>query len=366
MAARTRFGRFHLVELRGGGGMGEVWRAVVDGPRGFEKSVVLKRLRREHSDDPTFVAMLAAEARVCARLDHPGIVKVFEFGQIDGQHYLAMELVDGWTLRDVFDACARAGRAVPVAFLAHVALGVSEALAYAHAFTDERGVPLGLVHRDVNPSNIMIGLQGVVKLLDFGVHTIRDRLPDERTLAGGLKGTLAYMSPEQAGSQAVDGRSDLFSLGIVLHEGLTGRRLFRTVSDSETLARVRAADVASPAAFRPDLDPGFERLVMRLLARLPEDRPAGAAEVAEELRTLTRRMRVDATWVRELLAGLGLDESPAQPVPAGHRTRFLVPSRVDRAPWWWALVITALVAAPYALERCPAARPHVGAARSSR
>src|SRR6185369_12016441 len=108
MAGGLRFGRFRLVERRGSGGMGEVWHAIVDGPRGFEQSIVLKRLRREHDEDPELVAMLAAEARVCARLDHPGIVKVFEFGQVDGQHYLAMELVQGWTLAEIFNACVRA------------------------------------------------------------------------------------------------------------------------------------------------------------------------------------------------------------------------------------------------------------------
>jgi serine/threonine protein kinase len=347
-----RFGRFRLIERRGGGGMGEVWHAIVDGPRGFEQSVVLKRLRREHTEDPAFVAMLAAEARVCARLDHPGIVKVFEFGVVDGQHYLAMELVDGWTLSEIADACARAGRAVPVGFLAHVAREVAEALAYAHTLADERGYPLGLVHRDVNPSNIMVTRQGRVKLLDFGVHTIRDRLPDERTVAGALKGTLAYMSPEQAQGKAVDGASDLFSLGVVLHEGLTGRRLFRAPSDAETLERVRAAEVASPRLARPDLDPRFERLVMQLLARTPAERPAGAAAVAEELRALTRDLGVDATSVRELLGSLALDDA-IEPLGApGARTQRLVPTEIGGSPWLWATIVTALCAAPFALPRC--------------
>ena len=359
MVTRARFGRFRLVERRASGGMGEVWHAIVDGPRGFEQSIVLKRLRREHDEDPELVAMLAAEARVCARLDHPGIVKVFEFGQVDGQHYLAMELVQGWTLTEVFDAYAQARRAVPIMLLCHVAREVAEALAYAHALTDERGFALGLVHRDVTPSNIMVTRQGSVKLLDFGVHTIRDRLPDERTRAGAVKGTLAYMSPEQAGRLPVDGRSDLFSLGVVLHEGLTGRRLFRAASDDETLERVRRAEVAPPSSLRPDVPVAVDRLVLRLLAAEPAHRHRDAGELADELRTLTRHLGVDASWVREQLAELELTE-PLGPlvVLPGSRTRQMVPSSPVRSPWLIALSITALVALPYALHRCPApARP---------
>ena len=337
--------------------MGEVWHAVVDGPRGFEQSVVLKRLRRDLDDDPALVAMLSAEARVGARLDHPGIVKVLEFGQAEGQHYLAMELVDGWTLEEIFDVCARAGEAVPVQLVYHVAREVSEALAYAHALTDDRGYPLGLVHRDVNPSNVMLTRLGGVKLLDFGVHTIRDRLPDERTVAGMVKGTLAYMSPEQASGQAVDGRSDLFSLGVVLHEALTGRRLFRAGDDAATLERVRAAVVPSPSSVRPDLDASFERLLMRLLAAAPADRPAHAEEVAAELRELSRRTGADTAWVREWLAELDLGETPPPALAAGARTQRLVPSSTDRSAWWWAAIVTALVALPFALPRCPAGTP---------
>ena len=238
--------------------------------------------------------MLAAEARVCARLDHPGIVKVYEFGEVDGEHYLAMELVDGWDLHEILAAFERAGRVPPVAFVAHLGAELADALAYAHALTDDHGHPLGFVHRDVSPGNVMIN-QGAVKLVDFGVHTIRDRRAEERTAVGVLRGTLTFMSPEQADGLPVDHRSDVFSLGSVLYEALTGQRLFGAPSELQTLRRVREAVVPPPSSHRGDLDPRIHRIVLAMMARSPAERTPSGDEVARALRPFAqsgRRRRV--------------------------------------------------------------------------
>ncbi|NVB85064.1 MAG: serine/threonine protein kinase [Kofleriaceae bacterium] len=344
----THFGRFRLVERRAVGGMAEVWRAVVEGPRGFATNVVLKRLRPEYTSDPAFVAMLAAEARVCARLDHPAIVKVYEFGEVSGEYYLAMELVDGWDLYDILAAFARAGRALPVAFVCHIGAELADALAYAHAITDEHGRPFGLVHRDVSPGNVMITRQGAVKLVDFGVHTIRDRRADERTAVGVLRGTLSFMSPEQADGQTVDRRSDVFSLGSVLYEALTGHRLFRADSDLETLRRVREAVVPPPSKFRPDLDPRLDRILLGMLARSPAERWASG----DELRPFAQDAGFDAARVRELLGSLDLGSD--EPIRTERqRTQPLMPSAPPkRSVWLWAALLTAAIAMPYAIPAC--------------
>lgn len=352
MSDATHFGRFRLVERRAVGGMAEVWRAVVEGPRGFATNVVLKRLRPEYTADPAFVAMLAAEARVCARLDHPAIVKVYEFGEVSGEYYLAMELVDGWDLYDILGAFQRARRPLPVPLVCHLGAELADALAYAHAITDEHGRPFGLVHRDVSPGNVMITRQGAVKLVDFGVHTIRDRRVEERTAVGVLRGTLSFMSPEQADGQSVDRRSDLFSLGSVLYEALTGHRLFRADSDLETLRRVREAVVPPPSKFRPDLDPRLDQILLAMLARLPAERWATCDDVARELRPFAQEAGIDAARVRELLGGLDLASD--EPIRTERKaTQPLMPSAPPRrSVWLWAALLTAAVAMPYAIPAC--------------
>jgi serine/threonine protein kinase len=353
MVPPARFGRFELLERRGTGGMGEVWRASMQGPRGFAQEVVLKRIRRLHTDDDGFVAMLAAEARICARLNHPGLVRVFEFGEVDGEPYLAMELVDGWNLAEVLWACTRAHRPAPVELVCHVGAQVAEALAYAHDLRDEAGRPLGLVHRDVNPANVMVTRHGSVKLLDFGVHTLRERIPEERTRAGVLKGTLGYMSPEQTRGEPVDARSDLFSLGVVLHEALSRQRLFRVVSDAETIERIRDRVVPPPSASRPEIPPELDAIVLRLLERDPAARYPDAGAVASDLRALARRLGADDAWVRSFLAGLAMDTEPSAGGAPQRRTEALLPRPRSWRPWIIAALVTLGCALPYVFAEQP-------------
>jgi eukaryotic-like serine/threonine-protein kinase len=358
-----RFGRYQLVERIGTGGTAEVWRAAPRGPSGVAHSVIVKRLLPEHAKSPEFAAMLAAEARISAQLDHPAIVKVFELGEAAGEPYLAMELVDGWTLADALRLTAAHGRRWPVGVVCHVVAEIADALAYAHAACDEAGRPLDLVHRDVTPRNIMLTRQGAVKLVDFGTARVRDRRPEEVTCAGSLKGTPAYMSPEQADGRPLDWRSDVFSLGVVLFEGVTGQRLFRGVTPLDTLRRVREARVGPPSARAPGIDAELDAIALGMLAADPAERTVDLIAIAARLRAIARRHGADAAALREVLRGADrdVDDSVARARASRRRlprrrTEPLAPSRSWRS-WKVAAALTLALAAPYAIPRRAGASP---------
>jgi serine/threonine protein kinase len=346
----VRFGRYRLVQRLGVGGTAEIWRAAVSGSRGVEHSVIIKRLRPELARDPVFIEMLAAEARISSRLDHPAIVKVFESGEAAGELYLAMEVVDGWELSEVHERARRRRRPLSVGLVCHIVAEVADALAYAHALGDEQGRPLHAVHRDINPGNIMLTRQGAVKLVDFGMARFGDRDPDDATATGLRKGTPAYMSPEQADGLDIDHRSDIFSLGIVLHEGLTGRRLFRGPTALDTLRRVRDADAPPPSTLVPGVGADLDAIVLRMLAADPGERYADCADIARSLRALARRHQADAAALRDALTELHLESSVAPPVARTATARF-DPDAPARRPWLLAAALTALVASPYAIPR---------------
>jgi serine/threonine protein kinase len=294
------FGRYRLLEQLGYGGMARVFRAVVDGPKGFAHELCIKRIRPEHSRNDRFVNMLASEARLCGLLRHPSIVQVHEFGEVEGDYYLAMELVEGHTLITVLRALARSARRMPVGVACHVINELAGALGYAHALADGEGRRLEIVHRDVSPSNIMLGALGTVKLLDFGIAKAAAHLRDEHTTTGTLKGKLGYMSPEQAEGLAVDSRSDLFALGVVFWELLTQRRLFAGNSDLEQLRMVREAKVEPPSRVVSGIDPAVDAVVLKLLARLPDQRYARGEDVMAALTPHCSH----AALLRQLLAEL--------------------------------------------------------------
>ncbi|RMG17179.1 MAG: serine/threonine protein kinase [Deltaproteobacteria bacterium] len=269
------FGRYELLEPLGRGGFAEVYRARLAGPEGFAKEVVVKRLRREVLGEESVIQMFLTEARLTAAIAHPHLVQVFDFGEVEGEYFLAMESIDGWTARAWWRKAGAEGVALPLEVVLCIGLAVSDALAALHEARDESGRPLGIVHRDISPQNIMISRHGQVKLLDLGVA--KSRVQTEATRAGILKGKYAYMSPEQIAQEPLDGRSDLFSLGVVLHELATGRRLFKRKTDYETLAAIHQVEAPPPSILRPDLPPWFDALVDSLLqkdrgARLPSAR----------------------------------------------------------------------------------------------
>jgi serine/threonine protein kinase len=298
------FGRYRLIEPLGSGGMAVVYRAVIDGPEGFARSLVIKRILPEFAKDPHFMGMLASEARLVARLQHPGIVPVYELGEVEGEYFLAMELVDGYDLASVLSRCVLLDVSFPPALVARVISALAEALGYAHALCDADGRPLAIVHRDVSPSNVMLAKVGSVKLLDFGIAQAAAHLRDERTRTGVVKGKLAYLSPEQADGHPADRRSDIFALGIIFYEMLTRQRLFRGVTDLATLRLVREARVEPPSVRVSGLDPRLDAVVMKMLAVSPELRFQSCEEVIAALKETVQRADASEAGLRAFLTTL--------------------------------------------------------------
>ncbi len=273
--------RYHLIRQLAKGGMGEIWLAQATGAAGWQKPVVVKRVLPHLEEDPEFLTRFIDEARISASLSHGNIVPVFDLGEDDGMYFIAMEWVDGWDLRKLLRMLKGAGERLPVNFALYVATAIADGLAYAHGRTDEAGFSLKIVHRDVSPSNVLISRDGEVKLTDFGIASARERLG--KTVTGQLRGKFAYMSPEQALGQPVDQRSDVFALGALLFEMISGVKAFDGGSDMATLERVRNGDRSAPESPIPE---ELLALIDRALARDPSQRFQSAEDFAEDLQSL--------------------------------------------------------------------------------
>ena len=305
----------YLVESRlAAGGMAEVFIAKRVGPHGFSKRVALKRILPQYARDPDFVAMFIAEARLAAQLDHPNIVQVFDFGELEGGLFLAMELVTGTTVNRLLRTVAARGENVPPDVALEIAWETARALAYAHALKGDEGQPLSLVHRDVSPANILLTRTGNVKLSDFGIA--RASSVDRRTDQGRLRGKLGYMSPEQVMGKPLDGRSDVFTLVTVLAEMLLAEPLFGTGTDIDILLRIRDVDLRVLQRTEQRIPNEVRRLLTLGLERDPANRP-DSVELAEAIGTLVRKRGKDAgpERVARLLARLELVE-PMRPEDA--------------------------------------------------
>jgi serine/threonine protein kinase len=275
------FGKYLLLELINAGGMAEVFKAKVFGVAGFERVVAIKRIWPHWAEDEKFTKMFIDEARIAVQLTDPNIVQIFELGITDRQHYIAMEYIAGRDLRQLIDGLNERNLRLPVAHAVYVATSLCAALDYAHRKTDLDGQPMNIIHRDVSPQNVLVGYDGAVKVADFGIAKAEHRLTE--TQSGSIKGKFGYMSPEQARGESIDRRSDIFAVGILLHEMMTGQKLFDGASDFSALQRVRDGDVASPAMGNPDVPPELERIVLRALAASPDDRYHWASELSEDL-----------------------------------------------------------------------------------
>jgi serine/threonine protein kinase len=254
-----QFGRYRLEQRLGKGGMAEVFRArLID--KDFEKPICIKRVLPELASDPTFITMLKDEARTAARLQHANIVQVFELGEEHGVPYLAMELVEGVTLSQMLKNRVK----LSVAQALTAAIGVARALDCAHNAM-WNGKPLEVIHRDVTPHNVLVSMNGEVKLADFGIARARERLTETRT--GIIKGKAAYMAPEQALDQHLDHRVDQFALGIVLWELLTAHPLFKRRGEHATLDAVAKAKVDPPSSDNPEVTDEIDKIVLMMLAR---------------------------------------------------------------------------------------------------
>ncbi|HET7504114.1 MAG TPA: serine/threonine-protein kinase, partial [Kofleriaceae bacterium] len=269
----ARFGKYSLVARLATGGMAEIFLARLQGAAGFEKLVCIKRILPHLARDKQFVAMFLDEARIAARISHPNVCQVFELGEIDGSYYLAMEYLEGVPL-----ACFRRrdyyGALPDPRLVAGIAVGACEGLHHAHQLKNSDGSEMEVVHRDVSPQNLFVTVDGVVKVLDFGIAKMQDATA--RTSTGRVKGTYAYMSPEQLRGERVDRRTDVFALGIVMWETLMRRHLFQRDTDFLTFQAITGDAIPNVCEARPDVPPALAAVIMRALSRDREDRFATA------------------------------------------------------------------------------------------
>jgi eukaryotic-like serine/threonine-protein kinase len=281
-AARGGFvaGKYRIFATLGRGGMADVYLAAAHGPAGFNKLVVVKKLRETCVDDPSFVTMFLDEARLSARLNHPNVVHTYEIGEHNDSYFIAMEYLEGQPLHRIAQAMRRQGTPLSPTMAAHIVAEALHGLHYAHEMKDYDGSSLGIVHRDVSPQNLHIAYDGQVRVLDFGIA--KASLNTSQTEVGVLKGKFAYMAPEQAIGNDVDRRSDVFAAGIVLWEILTGERLFKG-DNAVALSKLLHARVAPPSTLNAAVPAALDAIVMRALQRRCNERFATAYDMASAL-----------------------------------------------------------------------------------
>jgi serine/threonine protein kinase len=296
LALPRPFGPYLLLRRLAVGGMAEVYVARARGISGFEKLVAIKVIHPRYSEDQHFTDLLVEEAKISVLLTHVNIGQIFDLGIVDGTYYIALEYIEG---ADAFRLLRKAGEVsftLPLDVCMFIAAEVCHGLDYAHRKRDAEGRPLGIVHRDISPQNVLVSFHGEVKIVDFGIA--KAALRTGQTEAGVIKGKYYYMSPEQAWGDPMDHRSDIFSAGIVLYELLIGEMLYREDSIPALLDRVRKADIAPPARRRADVPPALSAIVMRALAREPERRFQSAHEMAQALMQLLYAMAPSFTASR--------------------------------------------------------------------
>ncbi|QAT86809.1 serine/threonine protein kinase [Corallococcus coralloides] len=317
-----QLGKYQLVRKLASGGMAEVFLAKAAGPRGFEKTLVLKRILPHLAEDDAFVEMFLGEAQLAARLDHPNVVQIFDFGEVDGSYFLAMEYIDGPTLRRLVKRSTELKQPLPPGACAKMVAAAAEGLAFAHELSDpETGAPLGLVHRDISPENVLVSRQGAVKVVDFGIAKVAGQ--SHRTATGVVKGKVAYMPPEQLQARPMDGRVDVYALGIVLYELLTGRRPFDATTDVSMMQAILFEPFVPAVQRRPDLPEAMQRILERALAKDREQRYPDCRAFQADLErfVLSLGEPVGAYQIARLVAQMmeGVETTPPAPTPAKGR-----------------------------------------------
>lgn len=283
-----RFGKYTLLSHLASGGMADVFLARKVGPAGFQKECVIKRIQPHLTQDASntrFIEMFLDEARIVARLSHPNIVNVLDFGQVESDYFIAMEHVDGMTLAAVLERTAAATHPwLPFPLACRIVGNVAEGLEHAHKAKDTQGRPLLLVHRDVSPTNIMVSWDGVAKVLDFGIAKAMIASESKvRTGSGIIRGKLPYMSPEQIQGLDLDARSDLFSLCAVLYELLTGQQPFPGDTTGQLTLEITSREPVLPSRVNPSLPPDLEQILLRGLAKSPDARYQSARDLKVDL-----------------------------------------------------------------------------------
>ncbi|MFM2163142.1 MAG: hypothetical protein RLZZ383_2654 [Pseudomonadota bacterium] len=321
-AVEKKFGDYSLVERIAIGGMAEVWRARSYGSAGFEKTLVIKKILEKYSRDEEFVTLFVDEARIAVLLQHANIVQVFDLGVVDGSYFMAMEYVHGIDLGKLLDKLD-GERQLPVHLALFIVSEVLKALRFAHERLDDDGSTLNIVHCDISPANLLISMAGEIKITDFGISRAAFQASE---LHETVRGKYAYMSPEQIENAPLDGRSDLFSLGVILWELLTGRRLFKGANRDETMEKARRAEVPSPRTYRPKMSVELDRFVLKALSREPKNRFRNAGQMLDELGNLMAREghRASNLDMATYLTELGLGSQGARVVDRKTKEQVLV------------------------------------------
>ena len=273
-----------ILGLIASGGMADVWLARLRGPAGFEKLVAVKTVRAQLAADPEFREMFVNEARLAAGLNHPNCVQIFQLGEENGNYFLTMEFVNGFSLSRVFHRCDERGAVMPVDVAARVVMDVASGLDHAHHLCRADGQPLHLVHRDVTPGNILISMAGQTKVVDFGIAkavALTDR--GENTRAGQVKGKFKYMAPEYLRGDPIDGRADLFALGLVFYRALTGRHPFDAPTEALNARLILDAEPIAPRTLNRNVPPALEAVLSKALRKAPGERYQTAGAMREAI-----------------------------------------------------------------------------------
>jgi len=323
--------KYRVTEKIDAGGMAEVYKGVAEtAVGGLRKSVAIKKILPSLTKNKKFVAMFLDEARVSMHLQHANVVGVFDIGMADTAYFIVMEYVDGANLKTILESMRRQGKRLPLQVTIYLMMEICKGLHYAHETTDpETGRALGIVHRDISPPNILISKRGEVKLVDFGLAKASSQL--ESTDPGVVKGKFSYLSPEAASGKEVDRRADIFAVGILMYELLTGKRLFYGETDYQTVELVRQAKVPPVSAQNGEVTPELEQIVRRTLARDLSARFQTAADLQDALAQFlfSQRLKVTSRDIERLVAQCLQEKQRSQPKPAGKPVGSLIDQLIN-------------------------------------
>ena len=314
MEPLAKLGKYRLLKQLAKGGMGEVYLAKQEGMRGFSKMVVVKRILEQYAADRGFAEMFTNEARLAALLTHPNVAQVYDLGEEEGSLYLAMEFVHGHSLRGIFQQLQKRKELMPPVLAARLAAQALHGLHHAHTLKGENGQLLSIVHRDVSPDNLLVGYDGVVKVVDFGIA--KATALSQNTQTGVVKGKLAYMPPEQLEGKRVDARTDVYAMGVVLYEMLCGKRPFKGNTDTSLIMAIMREPIAPLRSVNPAVPAPLEGIAERALQKNPAARFADAEQMSAELdeyASSTPRAG-DPARIRQLLVDLFGSEAASPPV----------------------------------------------------
>jgi serine/threonine-protein kinase len=301
--ASRAFGRYRLLARIGEGGMAEVFKAVIQGPEGFEKELVLKRILPKLSHTGDFKTMFIREAKISALLIHPNVVQIFDFGEAEGAYFIAMESVQGVTLREALTTLKKSDRAMPHMIASDITRQMCIGLDYAHTLHGPDGAALEIVHQDISPTNLMLAFNGTVKILDFGIARAAE-FAEEEAKKGLIKGKVSYLSPEQIHVRPFDARADVFAVGVVFHEMLTGRRLFQARNDITRMRQLLASPIPPPSATNATIPRELDRICMKALEIDVKARYQSAADMAADLERTLIAARYSSRELSKLLHDL--------------------------------------------------------------